>query len=205
MKALLGSDSGASLFNQRRQLYLARGHLAPDADFVYKEWQYATYYFVNVAPQWQSFNNGNWKAVEVAVRAYAARAARDITVFTGTLGQLALPDDSGRKRPVFLEKTGRQFIPVPEFYWKAVYDPSTDEAIVFVGLNNPHFSDGDPAVHASICPDRCVEARWFFGHQKKVEKGFLYCCSFQDFKGGVPWAPDIGSGDPGLLKNFLGK
>ena len=35
--------------------YLARGHLAPDADFIYDVQQDATYYFVNVAPQFQTF------------------------------------------------------------------------------------------------------------------------------------------------------
>ena len=52
--------------------YLARGHLSPDADFVWDALQNATYYFINAAPQFQSFNNGNWKALEGAVRDYAS-------------------------------------------------------------------------------------------------------------------------------------
>ena len=48
--------------------YFAKGHLSPDAGFVYNVMQDATYYFVNVAPQFQSFNNGNWKSLEYAVR-----------------------------------------------------------------------------------------------------------------------------------------
>ena len=31
--------------------YFAKGHLSPDAGFVYNVMQDATYYFVNVAPQ----------------------------------------------------------------------------------------------------------------------------------------------------------
>ena len=53
--------------------YFSRGHLAPDAAFIYDVFQDATYYYVNVAPQFQSFNNGAWKALESAVRDYAAR------------------------------------------------------------------------------------------------------------------------------------
>ena len=48
--------------------YFAKGHLCPDAGFVYNVMQDATYYFLNVAPQFQSFNNGNWKSLEYAVR-----------------------------------------------------------------------------------------------------------------------------------------
>jgi hypothetical protein len=199
LKAVLGPTAGGRVFNQRKSFFLSRGHLAPDADFLYKEWQYATYYFFNVAPQWQSFNNGNWKAVEIAVRDYAGKAGIPISVLTGTFGHLALKDDGGVERKLYMEKSGKPLIPVPEFFWKIAYDRLS--AIVFVGLNNPHFDGGDPAVEASICPDRCDAAKWFFGHRKEIKKGFLYCCSYQDFKAAVPWAPDLG--DPKLMQNFL--
>ena len=35
--------------------YFAKGHLAPDANFVYEVLQDATYYFINVAPQVRLF------------------------------------------------------------------------------------------------------------------------------------------------------
>ena len=153
--------------------FLAKGHLAPDADFVYKEWQDATYYFANAAPQWQPFNNGNWKAVESEVRHYAEEVGRDVEVITGTLGQLAYQsqeEDGGASKRVKLSiaRRGRErlpsALPVPEFYWKVLHDPAAGAAVVFVGLNDPHF-EGDPEVEAQICPDRCVEGRWFFFHR----------------------------------------
>ena len=55
--------------------YLAKGHLSPDAGFIYQAEQYATYYFINVAPQFQSFNAGNWKELEEGSREIAARYA----------------------------------------------------------------------------------------------------------------------------------
>ncbi len=58
------------LFTDEYSMTLARGHLAPDAAFIYDAFQEATYYFINVAPQFQAFNNGNWKALEMKTRAY---------------------------------------------------------------------------------------------------------------------------------------
>ena len=60
-----GSSSSTNFF--------AKGHLSPDAAFIYQLEQYATYYFINVAPQFQSFNAGNWKALELANRQMAKR------------------------------------------------------------------------------------------------------------------------------------
>ena len=48
--------------------YFAKGHLSPDAAFIEGAEQDATYFFFNVAPQFQSFNNGNWKALEYSTR-----------------------------------------------------------------------------------------------------------------------------------------
>ena len=203
LQTVLGDAKGSRIFSPTTS-FLAKGHLAPDADFVFKEGQDATYYFVNAAPQWQSFNNGNWKAIEIAVRDYASLTGSDLMVYTGTLGHLALTDDKGEKKKLYLAKERGQFslIPVPEFYWKIVHNPITDEAVVFVGLNNPYF-EGDPSTEAQICPDQCVSARWFFGYQKNVDKGYIYCCSYLDFKAAVDWVPDIGDGNPTLMHNVL--
>ncbi|ROT83818.1 deoxyribonuclease I [Penaeus vannamei] len=56
------SDLANTILNPGEQLYFAKGHLAPDADFVTEAEQDATYYYINAVPQWQVFNNGNWKA-----------------------------------------------------------------------------------------------------------------------------------------------
>ena len=41
--------------NSKAKDYFAKGHLAPDANFVYEVFQDATYYFINVAPQVRLF------------------------------------------------------------------------------------------------------------------------------------------------------
>ena len=67
------------------KFYCARGHLTPNADFAVKEERDVTQILTNAAPQWQAFNNGNWKAVETAVRKYAEdNEAVDVFVVTGT-------------------------------------------------------------------------------------------------------------------------
>lgn len=47
--------------NSNANLFFSRGHMAPDADFIDWSSQEASYYFMNAAPQWQTFNGGNWK------------------------------------------------------------------------------------------------------------------------------------------------
>lgn len=53
--------------------YLSRGHLTPKADFVYGVEQAATFHFINAAPQWQTFNAGNWERLETGLRELLVR------------------------------------------------------------------------------------------------------------------------------------
>ena len=53
--------------------WFAKGHLSPDAAFVYQREQDATYFYINAAPQFQSFNNGNWKQLEEVTREMAEK------------------------------------------------------------------------------------------------------------------------------------
>ena len=36
LKSWLGNSEGARVFDKRAQFFFSRGHLAPDADFIYK-------------------------------------------------------------------------------------------------------------------------------------------------------------------------
>ena len=64
-------------------IYLARGHMAPNADFIFYSWMDATYHFINVSPQWQAFNGGNWMYFEGGVRDFVVERQMDIVVYTG--------------------------------------------------------------------------------------------------------------------------
>lgn len=50
-ESLLGREKAEEYLNKT---YLARGHLAPDGDMIFASWQWSTYYFINVVPQFQS-------------------------------------------------------------------------------------------------------------------------------------------------------
>lgn len=52
--------------------FFAKGHLTPNADFQLESWRDVTFMFVNVQPQWQEINGGNWEQVEQATRFNAA-------------------------------------------------------------------------------------------------------------------------------------
>ena len=59
---IVGSSSLAAQYVVAgSQIFLSRGHMAPDGDFIEAGSQDATYYFMNTAPQRQNFNGANWK------------------------------------------------------------------------------------------------------------------------------------------------
>ena len=79
IQAILGTDNklpdGTPIIDSSSSgtNYFARGHLSPDAAFIEEAEQDGTYFFFNVAPQFQSFNNGNWKALETVTREMAEK------------------------------------------------------------------------------------------------------------------------------------
>ena len=89
----MGSRELAEHYIQGGELYLARGHLAPNADFIFDSWRDATFHYVNAAPQWQSFNGGpgpsstsparNWATLEDNCRLLAVERGLDLMVYTG--------------------------------------------------------------------------------------------------------------------------
>merc|ERR1712117_373370 len=78
-----GDDIDKPIFDtsSSSKLFLARGHLSPDASFVYAFQQLATYYFINVAPQFQSFNAGNWVDLEDKARDVAIHKGKPLQVY----------------------------------------------------------------------------------------------------------------------------
>ena len=162
-------------------LFLARGHLVPQADMLYPDWQQLTFFYSNTVPQWQVINNGNWRAVEDAVRERAGRAGGGLEVVTGALGVLELVG-----RELYLAGDN---IPVPKWVWKAVRDPSTGHSIVLLTSNNPQLVRYTRS--QAVCPDCCEETGWAraLQHRLNHSRGLTVCCEAEQFRQAVPWLP----------------
>lgn len=162
LSQILGSDKAEEYLNVT---YLARGHLTPDADMIFFSWQSSTYYYINVVPQFQSINNGNWKHVENVARSKASQLNRDILVITGGFDVLKL-----NNKKITLEDDGLE---VPKWMWKIIKD--NDTGIAFVTYNNPFESSV-----SNLCNDVCIENGWDWKERKSFKKGYTICCTVND-------------------------
>lgn len=171
---ILGSSDKAEEYLNKT--FLARGHLAPDGDFIMVSWQWSTYYYINVVPQWQSINNGNWKHVEGAVRSKAAALKRNIVVFTGGYDVLKLSN-----KKISLEPDG---LDVPKWSWKVTIDSVSGKGIAFVTYNNPFASSV-----SKLCDDICDSSGWEWKERKNFSKGYTICCDVNQLMGIVSEIP----------------
>jgi DNA/RNA non-specific endonuclease len=111
--------------NSNSENYLARGHLFPDADGVFRSQRRATYSYLNAVPQWQSINNGNWKALENRIREeYHGAGVKRIR--TGGYGNVRNSPQLSPNGP-----------PIPRWIYKKVYI-SNNEYYLFNVYNHPH-------------------------------------------------------------------
>lgn len=182
--ARLGSTALVNKYYPKSQ-FLSRGHLSPDADFVYAPMQFTTYFFVNVNPQWQSINAGNWLAIESMVRRLAGKLKVPLQVYTGSHDVLTLPDKNNNPVELYLDFQNR--MPVPKYLWKIIYNTQSKEGIALIAINNPflsYVSDDD-----IICPDVCDQYYWEIAAFKTIKKGYVYCCEVQELKNVVPTIP----------------
>lgn len=192
--SLLGSSGEASVYINSKS-FLSRGHLSPDADFLFASSQLTSYFYVNTCPQWQNINAGNWVRIESAVRRAADKYQRDFTIITGTHDVLELPNVSGD--PVKLYLVSKRKLPVPKFVWKIMYDENEGTGIAFVSLNNP-FAEGitDEDV---LCDDVCDRYGWGSKFYSDISKGYIYCCDVNQLREVIDTIPRIKVN--GILRN----
>lgn len=154
--------------------FLSRGHMTPDADFIFTSGQFATYFYSNVCPQFQTINGGNWKRVESLTRQLAEQEQTNLDIYTGVYRQLALPSSDGDLVLLYLSDANQ--IEVPEYLWKIVYNPQKNAAIVFITMNNPFVRRSDVR---ELCPDVCNQSGITFS--QSARRGFTQCCTYEDF------------------------
>lgn len=187
----LGLAQNSKMYIGNGDYYLSRGHLTAKADFVYGNQHNATFFYVNAAPQWQTFNGGNWNEVEQSVRQLASDRDLDLEVYTGTHGVMTLPHaTSGKQTEVYLySENGKQAIPVPRLYWKVVYDRRTKAGIALVGLNNPY----NKAVSEDVlCTDVCNQLTFSITwNRTDLVQGYGYCCEVNELRKTVKNIPNI--------------
>lgn len=164
--------------------FLSRGHLAPDADFIFASGQFATYFYANAHPQFQAVNAGNWLRVESLTRNIAADLCEDLTVYTGVYEQLKLPNDKGELVELYL--TDNKLIEVPKWTWKVVKSERTDSAIVFITMNDPFASKKELV---EFCPNVCKEAGFDTKAFETTRKGYTFCCALSEFRKAVKTLP----------------
>lgn len=185
------SEDSTKYITENNRHFLSRGHLTANADFVYENQQKATFFFVNAAPQWQTFNGGNWKLLEERVRYFVGVRNVDLVVYTGTHGVMTLPHEtSGEPTPIYLyNENDVQAIPVPKMYWKVLYDPYTRAGVAFVGLNNPYNNDIKEEV---LCTDICDKLTFSISWSRtNNEMGYGYCCEVKDLRAKIKNIPNI--------------
>lgn len=156
--------------------YIARGHLVPDADNIMGYSQLATYYYANVAPEYQTVNAGNWLRVEELARSMASSYGDDLESYNGYLGILQLPNSNGDLIDIYLDDEGQ--FPVPKYFFKVLLHKPTDEGIVFLSVNNPFETDG---AAMEICENVCSATNWTHINFPDTTKGYTFCCRVEDF------------------------
>lgn len=145
-----------------------KGHLAPNADFAFVSQQKATYYYLNVLPQFHKFNADGWLRVEEAVRKLAMSSGK-IDIQTGTEGGLMLGDGSTTKTNVFLDDSKE--IQIPWLFYKIIFVNNRSK-YAFVGFNNPTHKD-----FGQMNRNFCVYCPHdVFTPISNAEKGIVVCC-----------------------------
>ncbi|KAL9911686.1 salivary protein Tsal1-like isoform 1-T1 [Glossina fuscipes fuscipes] len=189
----LGDDVGGKFFNISKNIYLARGHMAAKADFVFGTQQRATFLFINAAPQWQVFNAGNWARVEDGLRIWVSKNRIKVNCYTGVYGVTSLPDQNGDETSLYLayDSNNNGLIPVPKIYFRVVIEPSTKRGIVFIGVNNPHLTIEQITKDYIFCDDISDKVTYLNWKKDDITLGYSYACTVSEFLKNVPVLPSL--------------
>ncbi|XP_045504928.1 uncharacterized protein LOC123701480 [Colias croceus] len=150
--------------------------------------QRATFHYVNCAPQWGGFNGGNWNTLEVDLRNHVHQVGYNTVIYTGTYGITQLTNQYGQRVDLYLHGT---VIPIPQYFYKVVYEPSSKKGIAYVGINNPYYSLRE-AKEMFFCEDMCRSNNnfsWLTWHPDNPSEGYTFCCTIPDFRATINHLP----------------
>ncbi|GJQ77096.1 hypothetical protein Trydic_g23667 [Trypoxylus dichotomus] len=185
INTLLGLPVASTKYVQwDNSLFLARAHLAANADFIFGTQRRASFYFLNAAPKWHSFNEGNWLSLEMDIRRFVTSTRQTIQIYTGTFGISTLPhENTGEQIQLFLfvSGDGNRAIPVPQLFWKVIYEPNSRRGSVFLGVNNPYITL-DEVEGQKICRDVSDQIPWLTWSAANITGGISYACTVDEFR-----------------------
>lgn len=168
-----------------KKSFLSRGHLTPDADFIFPSGQFATYFLANVCPTFQVVNGGNYVRVEMLARKIAGDRNEIFDVYTGVHDVLSVIDSSGDVQELYL--SDGNLITVPKWIWKVMVSQGKGDGISFATLNNPFVDRSDIR---DLCPNVCQSAGFADKHFNDFRKGYTICCTVADLKKVVNTIPN---------------
>ena len=133
-------------------------------------------------------NNGNWKKLEDAVRAYAENRKKNILIYTGVYGHLQLKSKTDGN--IYSISYPELVSPVPSHFWKVVIDEDLEASVAFVMSNNPYLDKTSPS-HDLLCTTTCSYLATVKG---TIEKGLVTCCSYSSLASKITNIPALPAG-----------
>lgn len=189
LRRILGAQIGALLANNGGKNTITRGHLAAASDFVYSRQQMATFHFLNCAPQWQTFNNGNWNLIEKAIKAMINRINEPNTqIYTGTHGILTRANSELYLAESVSRGVIQPRIPIPKLFYKIVIMPVLRKGVVFVGVNDHQAQETQLNGEYRLCENVINRVRYVSAiraNLTQINNGFIYACEVDSFMAGL--------------------
>ncbi|XP_045530331.1 uncharacterized protein LOC123718026 isoform X1 [Pieris brassicae] len=172
--------------------FLNRGHLSPKADFTLSAEQRASFHYANTAPQWMRGNAGDWAAVEDAVRRRVHDLNTTVTLYTGAYGVMTLADSANKHREIYLstDQNNNGIVPVPLYFFKLVYDPKKQTAVVFVLINSTYYTEAR-IDELSFCQDVCYENSKYKWLKWRNDGTHSFCCEYHEFVENINVLPQL--------------
>lgn len=108
----------------------------------------------------------------------------------GGYGVTTLPHaTTGVETELYLLASGTQrAFPVPEIYWKVVYNPITQRGVALIGVNNPYKTS---AQIDRFCDDRSDLLPWLTWQKDNQARGISWACTVTAFRRIVKNFPEI--------------